>query len=69
MWGRATLAIVMSRITMIIAIITEPVMSPRCFTSVKGCPWASVPLIASTRAVRGYLAAVWVGALLVSTVT
>ena len=69
MCGRATLAIVMSRITMIMAIITEAVMRPRCFTSVNGCPWASVPLMASTQLSERYFAAVWVGALSVSTVT
>ena len=69
MWGRATLAIVMSRITMIIAAITEMVMRPRCFTSLKGWPWASVPVIASTRTRLVQLAAVLAGVLSVSTET
>ena len=49
MCGNATLAIVMSRITMIIAAITEMVMSPLCFTSLNGRPSAPVPLIAIVR--------------------
>ena len=46
MCGSATLAMVMSRMTMIIAAITDIVIRPRCFTSLNGDPSFAVPLMA-----------------------
>ncbi len=48
MCGRATLAMVMSRMTMIIAAITEMVIRPLCFTSLNGSPSAPVPVMGAT---------------------
>ncbi len=55
MWGRATLAMVMSRMTMIIAAITEMVTSPRCLVSTAGRLRVCGALAIEVAPVRGLL--------------